>query len=44
MIITGSNIILIKEVKNILSSDFNMKDLGIADNILGVKIVKISNG
>ena len=32
-----------KTTKRMLSSKFDMKDLGVADVILGIKILKISN-
>ena len=34
---------MIKSTKNMLYSRFEMKDMGLADVILGIKITKISN-
>ena len=44
MLIIGSNNDIIKATKRMLTSEFNMKDLGIADVILGMKISRKSNG
>ncbi|KAK4404061.1 Retrovirus-related Pol polyprotein from transposon TNT 1-94 [Sesamum angolense] len=44
MLIFGSNLQVINETKKFLSSQFDMKDLGEADVILGVKIRKTENG
>ena len=44
MLIVGSNNEIIKFTKKMLNSKFNMKDMDIADVILGVRISKISNG
>lgn len=44
MLIVGSNDKVIKSTKNMLNSKFDMKDMGLADVILGVKITKTSNG
>lgn len=44
MIITGNNVTLIKLVKIMLAWKIDMKDLGLADVIVGIKITKISNG
>ena len=40
MIITGSNFEIIKATKNMLASKFDIKDLGVADVILRIKIKK----
>ena len=44
MLIMGSNNEVIKTTKKMLNNKFNMKDLGVADVILGIKISKISDG
>ena len=44
MIITGSNINVIKATKNMLANKFDMKDMGVADVILGIKITKATEG
>lgn len=44
ILIFGPNVNVINETKNFLSSKFEMKDLGEADVILGVKIKRTSNG
>ena len=38
MLILGSNNYIITTAKKMLSSKFNMKDLGVVDVILGIKI------
>ena len=38
MLILGSNNYIITTTKKMLSSKFNMKDLGVVDVILGIKI------
>ena len=43
-LIFGSNLHVIKETKNMLSSHFDMKDLGEANFILGMKITKTCDG
>ena len=43
MLIFGHNVNVINETKNILSSKFEMKDLGEADVISGVKIKRTAN-
>lgn len=43
MIITGNIVALIKEMKNMLARRLDMKDLGVVDVVLSVKITKISN-
>ena len=44
MLILGSNSYIITTTKKMLSSEFNMKDLGVADVILGIKISRTSGG
>ncbi|KAH9705270.1 hypothetical protein KPL70_011800 [Citrus sinensis] len=44
MIIVGSDDDMIKSTKNMLKSKFDMKDIGLADVILGIKISRASNG
>lgn len=44
MIIISSNNDVIKATKKLLKNKFDMKDLGVADVILGIKIIKTSNG
>ena len=44
MLIIGSNDAIIKATKKMLSSNFDMKDMGIADVILGVKVTKTVEG
>jgi hypothetical protein len=44
ILIFGSNINMIKEVKDFLSSNFKMKDLGEADVILNIKLLREGNG
>ena len=44
MLIIGSNHDMIQSTKNVLSSKFDMKDMGIADVILGIKISRTSDG
>ena len=44
MIIVGSNDKVIKSTKDMLNSKFDMKDMGLADVILGVKITRTSDG
>ena len=44
MLIIGSNNDMIKTTKKMLNKHFDMKDMGIADVILGTKITKISEG
>jgi hypothetical protein len=44
ILIFGSNLNVIEEVKNILSSNFEMKDLGEADVILNIKLVREGDG
>ncbi|KAM1806975.1 hypothetical protein ACFX11_030046 [Malus domestica] len=44
MLIFGSNVHLVNEVKTLLSNNFDMKDLGEANLILGIKVIKVENG
>ena len=44
MLIFGSNMHVTNETKNMLKSHFDMKDLGEASFILGIKITKTSDG
>ncbi|GJX21866.1 retrovirus-related pol polyprotein from transposon TNT 1-94 [Tanacetum coccineum] len=44
MLIIGSNDKMIKSTKDMLKSKFDMKDMGLADVILGIKIIRIHNG
>ena len=44
ILIFGASLNVIKEVKDFLSQSFEMKDLGEADVILNIKLVKESNG
>jgi hypothetical protein len=44
MLIMGSNNDIIKATKRMLNSKFDMKDLGVADVILGIKITGTSDG
>ena len=44
LLIVGSNDEMIKATKRLLNSKFDMKDIGLADVILGVKITKTSGG
>ncbi|KAL0541540.1 hypothetical protein IC582_021592 [Cucumis melo] len=44
MLIIGSNINIIKTTKQMLANKFEMKDMGVADVILGIKISKIPQG
>ena len=44
MLILGTNIEIIKSTKIILSNSFDMKDLGVADVILGIKIIRTQDG
>ena len=40
MLILETNIEFIKSAKRMLSNNFDLKDLGVADIILGIKIIK----
>ena len=44
ILIFGTNIDAINEVKSFLSKSFDMKDLGEADVILNIKLIKGENG
>ena len=44
MLILGTNIEVIKFIKRMLSNNFDMRDLGVADIILGIKIIRIPDG
>lgn len=44
MLIVGSNNDIIKAIKRMLASKFDMKDLGVAYVVLGVKISRTSDG
>ncbi|GJZ53319.1 retrovirus-related pol polyprotein from transposon TNT 1-94 [Tanacetum coccineum] len=44
MLILGTNISVVNETKTFLSSQFDMKDLGEVDVILGIKVRKTKNG
>ena len=44
MLIVGSDDAMIKSTKNMLKFKFDMKDMGLADVILGIKILRASNG
>ena len=44
MLILETNIEIIKSIKKLLSNNFDMKDLGVADVILGIKITRIPDG
>ena len=44
ILIFGNNINVIKEVKDFLSNNFEMKDLGEADVILSIKLLREGNG
>ena len=43
ILIVDSDDKMIKSTKNMLNSRFDMKDMGLADVILGIKITRISN-
>ena len=44
MLIFSTNVSVVNEAKRFLSSLFEMKDLGEADVILGIKLSKTKNG
>ena len=44
ILIFGTSLNVIKEVKNFLSNNFDMKDLGEADVILNIKLIREGNG
>ena len=44
MLIVGSNNQMVKSTKNMLNSKFDMKDMGLANVILGIKIIRTEDG
>src|SRR3954467_9456337 len=44
MLIIGSNDKMVKSTKDMLNSKFDMKDMGLANVILGMKITRTSDG
>ena len=44
ILIFGPNTQVIETIKKMLISNFDMKDLGVADVILGIKIIRTPNG
>ena len=44
ILIFGTSLNVIKEVKDLLSNNFEMKDLGEADVILNIKLLREGNG
>ena len=44
ILIFGTSLNVVKEVKDMLSNNFEMKDLGEADVILNIKLLKEGNG
>ena len=44
MLILGTNIEVIKSTKRMLYNNFDMKDLGVANVILGIKITRTPDG
>ena len=44
MLIVGSNDEIVSATKKMMNTKFDMKDMGLADVILGVKITKTSDG
>ncbi|GJU77754.1 putative reverse transcriptase domain-containing protein [Tanacetum coccineum] len=44
MLIVGSNDKMIKSTKDMIKSKFDLKDMGLADVILGIKIIQTRNG
>ena len=44
MLIVGSDDKIITSTKNMLNSRFDIKDMGLADVILGIKIIRTSDG
>jgi hypothetical protein len=44
ILIFGTNIVVINDVKSFLSQNFDLKDLGEADVILNIKLIKGENG
>ena len=43
-LIVGGNDKMITSTKNMLNSRFDMKDMGLSDVILGIKLIRTSNG
>nr|AAL77122.1 Putative polyprotein [Oryza sativa]AAP52406.1 retrotransposon protein, putative, Ty1-copia subclass [Oryza sativa Japonica Group] len=43
ILIVGTNFEVINEVKSFLSKIFDMKDLGVADVILNIKLIRVEN-
>jgi len=44
MLIVGSDLEIVKSIKKFLSAQFSMKDLGVADVILGIQILYTKDG
>ena len=44
ILIFGTNLKVIEEVKSFLSQNFEMKDLGVADVILNIKLLRDNEG
>ena len=44
MLILGTNLQVVIETKSFLRSKFDIKDLGEAEMILGIKIIRMLNG
>ena len=44
ILIFGTNLNVIEEVKNFLSQSFEMKDMGVADVIFNIKLLREGNG
>ena len=44
MLIVGSDDVMIKSAKNMLKSKFDIKDMGLANAVMGIKIPRVSNG
>ena len=44
ILIVGNDDRMVKSIKDMLNSRFDMKDMGLADVILRIKITKIANG
>lgn len=44
ILIFGTNLKVIEEVKSFLSQNFEMKDLGVADVILNIKLLRVDEG
>lgn len=40
ILLASSNVLLLEEIKNMLSSSFDMKDLGVAHCVLGIEITR----